>query len=418
MMGNYFQRLKCFETVGTQSPQATIAAKAVTARSRGREPTGCDCSAPVAAGALSVIFPPADAGGYVLARLRRLNEGLLTFFLAFTILSVSTSAQETAPLEDWEEFADSRPFPTSRITIPKWRLSNGPHVRSAFRELIAEARQATVRVRTDGRDTALGGIVGAEGWILTKASRLPGEVTCLLADQRELNARIVGVNRDYDLALLKIDAQQLPTLRLKNSPAPDVGAWLATVGMKRGPQAVGVMSVGPREISHRAGTLGVRLDEHTDRPLITQIFPHTGAEAAGLQADDLVLSVNGQPTRTRRDFIRRIREHSPGDPLNLQVRRGEETLEITALLQGRRPWRLPTREEFQNQLGSQLSQRRFGFPSAFQHDTVIKPSDCGGPVVNLNGEVVGFNLARAGRTETYAIPTDVVVELIEEMKTH
>lgn len=336
-----------------------------------------------------------------------------TFLVAY---AVPTSAQETAPLEDWEELADSRPFPTSRITIPKWRLSAGPHVRSAFREVIAETRLATVRVRSDGRDTALGGIVGADGWILTKASQLPGEVTCLLTDQREFDARIVGVDRDYDLALLKIDAQHLPTLRLNNSHAPDVGAWLATVGMKRGPQAVGVMSVGPREISHRAGTLGVRLDESTDTPLIIHVFPHTAAEAAGLQVDDVVLSVNNQPTRTREEFVGQIREHSPGDPLNLQVRRNGETLDIAALLKSRRPWRLPTREEFQNQLGSQLSQRRFGFPSAFQHDTVIKPSDCGGPVVNLDGEVVGFNLARAGRTETYAIPTEVVLGVIEDLK--
>ncbi len=335
---------------------------------------------------------------------------------AFAMLTASASAQETAPLEDWEELADSRPFPTSRITIPKWRLSAGPHVRSAFRDIVAEARRATVRVRSDGRDTALGGIVGADGWILTKASRLPGEVTCLLADQREFDAQIVGVNRDYDLALLKIDAQQLPTLQLKNSPTPDIGAWLATVGMKRGPQAVGVLSVGPREISHRAGTLGVRLAERTDQPLVVQVFPHTAAEAAGLQVDDLVLSVNNQPTRTREDFVRRIREHSPGDPLRLRVRRGEQTLDIAALLKSRRPWRLPTREEFQNQLGSQLSQRRFGFPNAFQHDTVIKPSDCGGPVVNLDGEIVGFNLARAGRTETYAIPVAVVIEVINGMK--
>ncbi|NOZ39292.1 MAG: serine protease, partial [Planctomycetes bacterium] len=288
------------------------------------------------------------------------------------------SAQETAPLEGWEELADSRPFPTARLTIPKWRLSSGPHVRSAFREVIAEARQATVRVRNDGRDTALGGIVGADGWVLTKASRLPGKITCLLADQREFDARIVGVNRDYDLALLKIDAQRLTTLQLKTSPTPDIGAWLATVGLKRGPQAVGVLSVGPREISHRAGTLGVHLDRHTDVPLIIQVFPHTGAAEAGLQSNDLVLSINQRPTPTREDFVRRIREHSPGDLLKLQVRRGDETLDITALLQSRRPWRLPTREEFQNQLGSSLSQRRFGFPSAFQHDTVIKPSDCGG----------------------------------------
>ena len=336
--------------------------------------------------------------------------------LALSILSVSAGAQETAPLAEWEEFADSRAFPTSRITVPGWRLTNGPHVRSAFREVIAEARQATVRVRTDGRDTALGGIVGTEGWIVTKASRLPGKITCRLADQREFEARIVGVDRDFDLALLKIDAQNLPRLKIEKLPAPSIGAWLATVGMKRRPQAVGVMSVEPREIVHRSGTLGVRLDKGTDRPVIVQVFPHTSAEEAGLKRDDLVLSINRHSTPTREDFVRRIREHSPGDPLMLQVRRGEETLDIAALLKSRRPWRQPTREEFQNQLGSVLSKRRFGFPLAFQHDTVIKPSDCGGPVVNLDGQVVGFNLARAGRTETYAIPATAVVEVLEKLK--
>ncbi len=345
----------------------------------------------------------------------------LLVLIGTTLSAQELSAQETAPLETWEDLADSRPFPTARITVPKWRLTDGPHVRSAFREVIADARQATVRVRTDGRDTALGGIVGADGWIITKASRLPGEITCLLADQRELLAEIVDIDRDYDLALLKIDAQQLPTLKLptpkiKKSPSPIIGAWLATVGMKRGPQAVGVMSVGPRKLAHRAGTLGVRLEKNTDSPVIAEVYSNTSAEEAGLENGDRVISVNGQATATRKEFVQRITEHSPGDPLRLRVRRGESILDIAALLKGRHPGRLPTREEFQNQLGNKLSQRRLGFPLAFQHDTVLKPSDCGGPIVDLDGLVVGFNLARAGRTETYAIPAKVVVGVIDKMR--
>lgn len=339
--------------------------------------------------------------------------------IAFPILLVANTlaAQETAPREDWKEFADSRPFPTSHISIPQWRLTDGRYVRSAFRDVIAEARQSTVRVRCDGRDTALGGIVGAEGWILTKASRLPGKITCVLTDQRELDARIVGVDREYDIAMLKIDAQQLPTLNLENQTAPAIGAWLATVGMNRGPQAVGVLSVESREIMHRAGVLGVRFGDNSEEPVIVEVFPDTAALRAGLLPDDRILSINSEAISSRITLIRRVREYSPGDRISLRVQREDEVLPIQVLLQGRRPWRLPTREEFQNQLGSKLSQRRFGFPQAFQHDTVLKPSDCGGPVVNLDGEVVGFNLARAGRTETYAIPTAVVVELVDQLKT-
>lgn len=322
----------------------------------------------------------------------------------------------TDSVPGWVEFGGTRPFPSDRIIIPHWRLADGPHVRIAFRQVIATARQSTVRVRTDGYNTALGAIVGAEGWILTKASRLPGAITCLLPDRRELKARIVGIDRDYDLALLKVEAQNLPALALEKISSPEVGAWLATIGRKREPQAVGVMSVEPREIRHRAGTLGVRFDDDTEQPLIVQVFPNTGAEAAGLLSDDVLLSVDSYLTPTRRVLIEKIREHSPGDWLKLGVRRGGETLQVNALLQGKTPWRLPTRDEFQNGLGSPLSQRRLGFPAAFQHDTVLKPSDCGGPVVDLDGKVVGFNLARAGRTETYAIPTNVVIEVIEKLK--
>jgi len=325
-------------------------------------------------------------------------------------------AQETAPLHDWEEYADSRPFPTSRIEIPQWRLTDGLHVRSAFRDVIADVRPSTVRVRSDGRDTALGGIVGADGWIVTKASRLTGEITCVLADRREIEAQTVGVNRDYDIALLRIDAQRLNALKLAASPAPKIGAWLATVGMKRGPLAVGVLSVEARKIRHRAGVLGVLFDIDTQRPVIMEVFPGTAAWDAGLKADDELFSLNGERIPFRRPFIGRIREFNPGDQIALRVLRGDEVVDVEALLTGPPPGPMSSREDFQNRLGSLLSQRRGGFPKAFQHDTVVKPSDCGGPVVNLDGEVVGFNIARAGRTETYAIPIDVVVGLIEDLK--
>lgn len=342
---------------------------------------------------------------------------ILATALLILVAAFGSNAQDTAaPPTDWQDYADSRPFPTSHIRIPKWRLTDGPHVRAAFREVISNARDATVRVRTDGRDTALGGIVSADGYILTKASRLPGKITCLLNDDREFEATVVQLDQPYDLALLKIDANDLPTLQFSSSPTPEIGAWLATIGMTRGPKAIGVVSVGSREIKHRAGTLGVQFDVSTVKPIIEIVFPDTGAEAAGLQSEDEILSVAGHITHTRRAAIQRVQEHSPGSKIKLRVRRGDEIVNLTAQLKGKPVGRLPTREEFQNQLGSVLSQRRAGFPLAFQHDTVVKPSDCGGPIVDLTGQVVGFNLARAGRTETYAAPSSAVLKVIERLK--
>ena len=61
------------------------------------------------------------------------------------------------------------------------------------------------------------------------------------------------------------------------------------------------------------------------------------------------------------------------------------------------------------------TQPTIGFQRVLQHDTVLEPEDCGGPLVDLEGRVVGVNIARAGRIETLAIPAREVQALIAQM---
>ena len=68
-----------------------------------------------------------------------------------------------------------------------------------------------------------------------------------------------------------------------------------------------------------------------------------------------------------------------------------------------------------NSIGVGVSGRSDDFPAVFQHDTVLKPAECGGPVVDLSGKVVGMNIAHAGRTETYCIPTDMLFVAMYEL---
>jgi S1-C subfamily serine protease len=51
-----------------------------------------------------------------------------------------------------------------------------------------------------------------------------------------------------------------------------------------------------------------------------------------------------------------------------------------------------------------------------QHDTVLKPNQCGGPIVGLQGKTLGLNIARAGRVASYAVPSDVVMGLLSDLK--
>ena len=47
---------------------------------------------------------------------------------------------------------------------------------------------------------------------------------------------------------------------------------------------------------------------------------------------------------------------------------------------------------------------------------MLKPRDCGSPIVDLDGKAVGLNIARAGRTETYAIPSEEIQKLLPDLK--
>ena len=96
------------------------------------------------------------------------------------------------------------------------------------------------------------------------------------------------------------------------------------------------------------------------------------------------------------------------------LRFARESTELKATLQKR-----PTgdnRGELQNNMGSQLSARRSGYPMILTHDSVVKPADCGGPLVDLDGNVIGINISRAGRTESWVIPTEVIRELLADLK--
>ncbi|MEN1680682.1 MAG: trypsin-like peptidase domain-containing protein [Planctomycetota bacterium] len=306
-----------------------------------------------------------------------------------------------------------------RIWVPRDRFTNGSYVRAAFEDVVTDAREATVRVRAGDRTVALGGVVGPDGWVLTKASRLKGGVTVLLADKREFDARVVGVDRDHDLAMLKIDAKGLASLKLNEANEASAGAWVATPGLSDDPVAIGVVSVAPRKIPHRAGVLGVHLDlsdPDVGGGLVVKVIAKTAAERAGLQVNDVITGVAGERTKSRTAVIRAIRRFSPLDELEVEVRRGDQTITFKATLTGRTKEMGPrTRSQYQNSLGSTLSQRRFGFPIALQHDSVLKPTECGGPLVDLDGRVIGFNIARAGRTESYAIPTRAVLPLMYKL---
>ncbi len=77
-----------------------------------------------------------------------------------------------------------------------------------------------------------GFIISPDGYILTN-NHLVGEadkVIVHLADERELEAKIIGSDADSEVAVIKIDADNLAFLELANSDVTEVGEWVLAIG--------------------------------------------------------------------------------------------------------------------------------------------------------------------------------------------
>jgi serine protease Do len=77
-----------------------------------------------------------------------------------------------------------------------------------------------------------GFVVSSDGHILTNAHVVADadEVDVRLIDKREFIAKVIGVDRKSDIAMIKIDARDLPTLRIGDANALKVGEWVVAIG--------------------------------------------------------------------------------------------------------------------------------------------------------------------------------------------
>jgi serine protease Do len=91
-----------------------------------------------------------------------------------------------------------------------------------------QQQQREVPVRAQGS----GFIVDPSGIIITNAHVVKDakEVTVKLTDRREYRAKVLGADAKTDIAVLKIDAKNLPVLALGNTKDLKVGEWVLAIG--------------------------------------------------------------------------------------------------------------------------------------------------------------------------------------------
>jgi len=288
---------------------------------------------------------------------------------------------------------------------------------SGLRSPVASAAASTVKIFSKGRQVALGAIVQADGLVLTKLSEVENRPKIRVEQSgNSYPAKILKQNKENDLAILKIKARNMPVIAWSNA-TPKLGEFVVTVSPEREALAIGTYSVQPR--STREGEqafLGVQPIVAINGVRVTDIQPGSASYDAGLRDNDVILKIAGKPTVDVASLVKVIREHRPGDQVTIEYQRNGISGTTQATFAGRGlAGERAARFKMMNRLGAVPSRRDGNFPSVFQHDTPLFPEQCGGPMVDLDGQVIGVNIARKGRAASFALPATHVKTLIDDM---
>jgi Do/DeqQ family serine protease len=148
----------------------------------------------------------------------------------------------TATLPDFTRVAERTvPAVANISSLQLVRRQNSPYNNDPFFQFFFGDGDITGRRRGVERSLGSGVIVSEDGLVLTNNHVVAGEsgrislrqlpaVSVALADKREVEATIVGVDPATDLALLKIDAGRLPTISWGDSSKLKVAEWVLAIG--------------------------------------------------------------------------------------------------------------------------------------------------------------------------------------------
>jgi serine protease Do len=147
-----------------------------------------------------------------------------------------TSVRQTSSLPDFSALVEANTptvvqiSVTKRVSITPAQFDEDGPMGDMLRRFGVPRPDGAPQGR-EGQGVGSGFIVG-DGLILTNAHVVDGasELTVRLADKREFKGTVVGTDRLTDVAVVRVDAKNLPSVRVGNPAQLKVGEWVAAIG--------------------------------------------------------------------------------------------------------------------------------------------------------------------------------------------
>jgi len=367
------------------------------------------------------------------------NKANIRYLLAGLILTLSLSLGTGCYVIEAPSPSPSPPPPeVTTPPSPEWIIplpSQNPPLPD-FTSVVAKVKPSVVAINTEvvtydifnrpftQEGAGSGWIIDEDGHIATNNHVIAGakSITVTLADGRVLPAGIIGTDALTDLAVLKVDATNLPAVDIGDSSKLSIGEWVLAIGNALGMGITakeGIVSrlgvsvpVSPGQTLHdlietsaainpgnsggplvnmagevigitsaKIGAVAVEglgyaissngailiIEElvqkgYVVRPwlgvvlrtvdqwlvaryelvvdkgvFVTEVAPGSPADKAGLQAGDIIVSVDGKEISTAQDLIQVIFSSQIGQEIEITFRRSETEYTTTAILAERPP---------------------------------------------------------------------------------
>jgi serine protease Do len=296
---------------------------------------------------------------------------------------------------------------------------------AAFQALVEPAAQATIQILVNGQPTILGTVVAANGIVLTKRSEVLnsagqpiGKLTCRTFAPESL-VEMVTVRAEFpldDVVFLQVSSGDLESVVPEIHPHEVHRGTLVTVPVPgQAASEIGVIGTErPLQIARDPGILPLELEQSPAGARVIKVPRAGAAEAARtVQVGDVVTHLNGNATPTLEVYESIIGKETitAGDPLVLTLRRDGRELTCIVHADSR-----SVAHRIHQYAYALVSLRRTGFQSVLSHDAIVSRANCGGPVVDLQGRIVGVNIARIQRCSTLALPANRIRELLAQLR--
>lgn len=309
-------------------------------------------------------------------------------------------------------------IPTVRNRLIGRFERQSPEVLGTLTCIVADCRESIVEI-IDGSDVVcLGVVVDPRGIILTKLSEVELRSKLRVRDHQGIayTVDLGPADRSNDLVLLLSSATSLRPIVWADRQ-PNLGEFVVTPAASGNVIGLGAYSHGPRSLAEaERGFLGVIPRNFQQGVQITELTPGGAAELGGLRVSDIIIKANDKAIQDVSSLVAEVQRLRAGDKMVIEFLRNGRPMAATITLAGMNlsPERA-ARFKMMNRLGAIPSKRDSDFPWVFQHDTPLFPEQCGGPILDLQGNVLGLNIARQGRVASLAIPSSHVQTIIDQL---